>query len=146
MNNEDITKVVDEINEIVDWYRCLPMDYTGINELMYSRVQLVTLLSYFATELGNLRISWKNAEANTERVRREHTKKYLDAGFPMTKATELGKFYCIEEYTEEKMYDGYYNNAKFYYDNIVNVIDAMNQHISNLKREEQYHKKSDNLQ
>ena len=43
-----INNVIDEITEIVNWYRSLPMDFTGINEIMYNRVQLVTLLSYYS--------------------------------------------------------------------------------------------------
>ena len=76
-----INNVIDEITEIVNWYRSLPMDFTGINEIMYNRVQLVTLLSYYSTELGEYRIQWKNAEAETERVKRSVTKDYLDSGF-----------------------------------------------------------------
>jgi len=111
---------------------------------MYQRVQLVTLLSYYASELGDARIQWKNAEAETERVRREHTRKYIEAGFPMSKASELGKFYSTDEYVREKQWDGIFNQMKYFYENTTSIIDAMNQHISNLKREEQYQKNADN--
>lgn len=137
---KDFNEVVEQINGIVDWYRELPMDYTGINDLMYQRIQLVTLLSYYATELGECRIEFKNAEAQTERTKREHTKKYLDAGFPMSKASELGKFYSLDGYEEEKRWDGLFNQMRLFYDNTNSIIDAMNQHISNLKREESYQK------
>ena len=80
----DFNDVTEQMNNIIDWYRNLSMDYTGINDLMYQRIQLITLLSYYATELGDARIEFKNAEAETERVRRTETKKYLDAGFPIT--------------------------------------------------------------
>ena len=136
--------VVDQITGIVEWYRNLEMDYTGINDLMYQRVQLVTLLSYYASELGDARIQWKNAEAETERVRREHTRKYIEAGFPMSKASELGKFYSTDEYVREKQWDGIFNQMRYFYENTTSIIDAMNQHISNLKREEQYQKNADN--
>jgi hypothetical protein len=131
-----INDVIDEINEIIVWYRSLPMDYTGINELMHQRVQMATLLTYFSTELGEYRIQWKNAEAETERVRRSTTKEYLDSGLPMGKCQEYGKYYSIEQYATEKRYDGAFNSMRFFYDTTNGVIDAMNQHISNLKREE----------
>tara|TARA_R110001592_G_scaffold63631_2_gene195154 strand:+ start:1106 stop:1537 length:432 start_codon:yes stop_codon:yes gene_type:complete len=137
---KDFNEVVEQINGIVDWYRELPMDYTGINDLMYQRIQLVTLLSYYATELGECRIEFKNSEAQTERAKREHTKKYLDAGFPMSKASELGKFYSLDNYEDEKRWDGLFNSMRLFYDNTNSIIDTMNQHISNLKREEQYQK------
>ena len=141
----EFDEVVQELDDIINWYRELPMDYTGINDLMYQRIQLVTLLSFYASELGQVRINWKNAEAETERSKREHTKKYLDAGFPMSKASELGKFYSVEEYIEEKKWDGLYYQMRLFYDNATSIIDAMNQHISNLKREEQYQKNSDQV-
>lgn len=141
----EFDEVVQDLDDIINWYRELPMDYTGINDLMYQRIQLVTLLSFYASELGQVRINWKNAEAETEKVKREHTKKYLDAGFPMSKASELGKFYSVEEYVEEKNWDGLYYQMRLFYDNATSIIDAMNQHISNLKREEQYQKNSDQV-
>jgi hypothetical protein len=141
----EFDEVVQDLDDIINWYRELPMDYTGINDLMYQRIQLVTLLSFYASELGQVRINWKNAEAQTEKVKREHTKKYLDAGFPMSKASELGKFYSVEEYVEEKNWDGLYYQMRLFYDNATSIIDAMNQHISNLKREEQYQKNSDQV-
>lgn len=140
----DFNDVTEQMNNIVDWYRNLSMDYTGINDLMYQRIQLVTLLSYYSTELGDARIEFKNAEAETERVRRTETKKYLDAGFPMSKASELGKFYSVDSYVNEKRWDGVYNQMRLYYDNANNIIDTMSQHISNLKREEQHQKNSQN--
>ena len=135
---KDFNEVVEQMNGIIDWYRELPTDYTGINDLMYQRIQLVTLLSFYATELGDCRVEFKNAEAKTERIKRENTKKYLDAGFPMSKASELGKFYSIDSFEEEKRWDGLFTQMRFFYDNTNNIIDTMNQHISNLKREEQY--------
>ena len=135
---KDFNEVAEQMNGIIDWYRELPMDYTGINDLMYQRIQLVTLMSYYATELGDCRVEFKNAEARTERVKREYTKKYLDAGFPMSKATELGKFYSIDSFEKEKRWEGLFAQMRFFYDNTNNIIDTMNQHVSNLKREEQY--------
>ena len=137
--------VVNEIHTIIDWYRQLPMDYTGINDLMYQRIQLVTLMSYYATELGECRIQWKNTEAQTEKIKRENTKKYLDAGFPMSKASELGKFYSVDSYIDEKRWDGLYNSMRLFYDNTNSIIDSMNQHISNLKREEPFQKNTNQV-
>ena len=131
-----INDVIDEINEVVTWYRSLPMDYTGINELMYQRVQIVTLLTYFSTELGECRIQWKNAEIETERKKRSKTIEYLEDGNPLSKSQEYAKFESLEEFANEKRFDGAYNSMRLFYDSTNKVIDAINQHISNLKREE----------
>ena len=131
-----INDVIDEINEVVTWYRSLPMDYTGINELMYQRVQIVTLLTYFSTELGEYRIQWKNAEIETERKKRSKTIEYLEDGNPLSKSQEYAKFESLEEFANEKRFDGAYNSMRLFYDSTNKVIDAINQHISNLKRED----------
>ncbi len=130
-----IEEVTHEIMEIVKWYNMCPMDYSGINELMYNMVQLSTLLFFYAGELGEIRKQWKRAEAQTEIVRRSQTKIYLDAGQPNTKAIEYGKICSLDEYAEEKTLDGLYNSMRFFYDSTIEVLNTINQHIANLKKE-----------
>jgi len=132
----ETNEVIDEIQSIIYWYRTLPMDYTGITELMYQRVQLATLMTNFSVELGESRIQWKIAEGDAEAKRRQFTKEYIDAGQPLSKAQEYGKYYSINEYRIEKELDGYFHSMRFFYESANNVLDALNQHISNLKREE----------
>ena len=128
--------VVEEIRTIIEWYRSLPMDYTGISDLMYQRIQLATLLSYFATDMGDCRLSWKESEAEHEKIKRTKIKEYIDAGLPISKASEIGKYYSIEAYGIERQLDGLYYSMKLFYDTTNNILDALNQHISNLKREQ----------
>ena len=138
MNN--LNKTIEEINEIISWYHDLPMDYNGINEIMFQRIQLITHLAFYVPKMSDARIEWKNAEAQTEIVRRRETKKAMDLGLPMAKAVEIGKFESIEEYANEKQWDGVYYQMRNFYDVCNGVIEAMNQHISNLKREENQQK------
>ena len=135
-----LNKTIEEINEIISWYHDLPMDYNGINEIMFQRVQLITHLAFYVPEMSEARIKWKMAEAQTEIVRRRETKKAMDLGLPMAKAVEIGKFESIEEYANEKQWDGVYYQMRNFYDVCNGVIEAMNQHISNLKREENQQK------
>lgn len=128
-------ELIDNITEIVTWYKGLPSDYTGINELMYARVQLSTNLFLYASEMGRYRIAWKNSETESERVRREKTKSLLDAGFPLSKAQEYGKFYSLDEYALERQYDGTFGSMRLFYDGTQAVLETINQHISNLKKE-----------
>ena len=132
----NIENTIEEINEIVNWYRSLPADYTGINDLMYQRIQLVTLMSFYATSMSDYRIQWKEAEIVLERKKRTIIKERLDVGEPMTKSLEYAKYFTIEEYATEKRYDGAYNQMRSFYETTNKIIDAINQHISNLKREE----------
>jgi len=141
MNQFD--EITEEITKIISWYNGLPIDYSNINELMYARIKLVTYASNFVVELGNARYNWKMAEANYEKKRREAMNVYISANNPISKAVELAKYNCINELKTEKENDGIYHQLRYIYDNICSVVDTMNQHISNLKREESQQKLSE---
>ena len=117
-----IEEVTHEIGEIVKWYHCLEKDFTGITDLMYNRVQLSTLLFYYASELGEIRKQWRGYEIETERVKRSETKKMMESGQPMSKSIEFGKFKSLDEYATEKQFDGLYNSMNFYYQATIEVL------------------------
>lgn len=133
MNN--IEQITMKINEIVCWYYETPPDFTGINDLMNQRIQLSTLLFWYSTELGNVRKTWKQLEVETERTRRNSVKQMLDSGHPVTKATEHGKINSLDDYANEKSFDGLFHQMKFVFDSANEILNCMNQHISNLKKE-----------
>jgi len=133
MNN--IEQITMKINEIVRWYYETPPDFTGINDLMNQRIQLSTLLFWYSTELGNVRKTWKQLEVETERTRRNSVKQMLDSGHPVTKATEHGKINSLDDYANEKSFDGLFHQMKFVFDSANEILNCMNQHISNLKKE-----------
>lgn len=133
----EIENVTNQIQRIVFWYNRLPVDYSGINELMYNRIQLSTLLFYYASELGNIRKEWKKAEATAEIMRRKKTMEYINAGQPISKANEYGKFSSLDEYALEKQFDGYYHSMRFVYESTMEVLNTINQNISNLKKEQE---------
>jgi hypothetical protein len=132
MNIEETTQ---QIKQIVNWYHLLTPDYTGINELMYQRIQLATLLFYYSTELGEIRKQWKQCEAQTEIAKRQAIQRMIENDCPITKATEHGKIMSLDEYATEKQYDGLYHSMKFVHDSANEILNTINQHISNLKRE-----------
>lgn len=133
MNN--IEQITMKINEIVRWYYETPPDFTGINDLMNQRIQLSTLLFWYSTELGNVRKTWKQLEVETERTRRNSVKQMLDSGHPVTRATEHGKMKSLDDYANEKSFDGLFHQMKFIFDSANEILNCMNQHISNLKKE-----------
>ena len=125
------------IEQIVTWYHKLPKDFTGITDLMYHRVQLSTLMFYYAVELGAVRKQWKKYECETEIAKRSGIKNAMDQGNPISKSIEIGKYSCLDEYAVEKQYDGLYNSMKFVYDASTEILNTINQHISNLKKEQE---------
>jgi len=131
----NLNETTQQIEQIVDWYHNLTPDFTGINDLMYQRIQLSTLLFYYSVELGEVRKQWKMAEAETEISKRQAIKRMIDEGCPITKATEHGKIMSLDDYSTEKQLDGLYNSMKFIHDAAAEILNTINQHISNLKRE-----------
>jgi hypothetical protein len=131
----NLNETTQQIEQIVDWYHNLTPDFTGINDLMYKRIQLSTLLFYYSVELGEVRKQWKMAEAETEISKRQAIKRMIDEGCPITKATEHGKIMSLDDYSTEKQLDGLYNSMKFIHDAAAEILNTINQHISNLKRE-----------
>ena len=131
----NLNETTQQIEQIVDWYHNLTPDFTGINDLMYQRIQLSTLLFYYSVELGEVRKQWKMAEAETEISKRQAIKQMIDEGCPITKATEHGKIMSLDDYSTEKQLDGLYNSMKFIHDAAAEILNTINQHISNLKRE-----------
>jgi len=130
-----IEEVTHEITEIVKWYQKCPMDFSGINELMYNRVQLSTLLFFYASNLGDVRKEYKRAESQTEIVRRSKTMDLINNGQPITKAVEHGKMMSLDEYANERQWDALYFGMKLMYDSSIEILNTINQHISNLKKE-----------
>jgi len=131
----NLNETTQQIKQIVDWYHNLTPDFTGINDLMYQRIQLSTLLFYYSVELGDVRKQWKMAEAETEISKRHAIKRMIDEGCAITKATEHGKIMSLDDYSTEKQLDGLYNSMKFIHDAAAEILNTINQHISNLKRE-----------
>lgn len=131
----NLNETTQQIEQIVDWYHNLTPDFTGINDLMYQRIQLSTLLFYYSVELGEVRKQWKMAEAETEISKRQAIKRMIDEGCPITKATEHGKIMSLDDYSTEKQLDGLYNSMKFIHDAATEILNTINQHISNLKHQ-----------
>jgi len=121
----NLNETTQQIEQIVDWYHNLTPDFTGINDLMYQRIQLSTLLFYYSTELGEVRKQWKMAEAETEISKRQAIKRMIDEGCPITKATEHGKIMSLDDYSTEKQLDGLYNSMKFIHDAAAEILNTI---------------------
>ncbi len=126
---------IKEITKIVHWYKGLSKDYSGIEDLLKARKQLVTYQFLLAVEVGNARQSWKECEAQTEIIRRGEIAKLIDLKYPMTKAIELAKNESVLMYEAEKIADGYYNSLKFILDASYEVGNTISQHIAYLRKE-----------
>lgn len=124
-----------EITKIVQWYKDIPKDYSGIEELIKARRKLVTYQFLLSVDVGNARQNWKECEAQTEIVRREEITKLIKEKYPMSRAVELAKNESVLMYEAEKIADGYYNSLKFILDASYEVGNTISQHIAYLRKE-----------
>lgn len=127
--------MIEEINDIIEWYTKLHSGYNNINELMYYRQRLAGLATAFASSIGEARKVWNNAQAIRENKRAKIEMKEVISGTSGTKATLIAKANTHLELTTEKKAEGMYHSMAKQYDSIKEVLSAMNQHISQAKEE-----------
>jgi len=132
-----MSNYVDEVANIVNWYKMLPKDYSNIEDLMHARKKLSTYQFLMSVELGKLRQAWKESEVGTEIVRRRKAVELIMDKQPMTKVQELSKAEALGMFEIEKMSDVEYHNMKFVIEATQEVNNTMMQHISQLKIEAQ---------
>ena len=130
-------KTLERIQSAVSWYATIDRDYGDIVTLMEARRRLACHLFNFAMEVGEL---------NREKNRKEHNRKSKyarlvsealtkSAGKNVAAAKESADFLTSFERGEETAAEAEYYAARLIHDAGNNVLDTLNQHISNLKQE-----------
>ena len=120
--------MLEEINQIVEWYVRLPKDYSNVNELMWNRQRLVGFYFHYATMLGECRKAWNVAQAQKENelAKREMTSLEKSS----TKARVIAKANTSSLLTIEKQAEGNYYAHKENLEAIKEVLSAMSQSIA----------------
>ena len=130
-------QTIEKIQAAVQWYATIPADFQDIAQLMEARRRLACHLFNFAIEVGEL---------NREKNRTEHLRKSKYArlvnealekseGKNVAAAQQSADFKTSFERGEEGASEAAYFAGRLIYDAGTNVLDTMNQHISNLKKE-----------
>lgn len=130
-------KTLERIQSAVQWYATIDRDYSDIVTLMEARRRLACHIFAFALEVGEL---------NREKSRKEHLRKSRYArivseqlekseGKNVAAAQQLADFKTSFERGEETASEAEYFAARIIYEAANNVLDCLNQHISNLKQE-----------
>lgn len=120
--------MIEEINQIIDWYSKLPVGYNDVNELMYVRQRLTGYLFSYANELGELRKSWNKSQSITENARVKIQARELHQG--IGKAEIFSKANTTKEYEIEKELEGAYYSHKENVEAIKEVLNSLNQSIA----------------
>jgi hypothetical protein len=130
-------RTLHNIESAVKWYAMLSADYNDINTLMNARRRLACHLFNFAIEIGEL-----NREKNrTEHVRKSKYAMLVHDALVKSEGKNVASNQLIIDYKvsfergEEGAAESTYYAGKLIYDAGTNVLDTMNQHISNLKKE-----------
>lgn len=128
---------LERIHSAVSWYATIDRDYSDIVTLMEARRRLACHLFAFALEVGEL---------NREKNRTEHMRKSKYArtvaellaesgGKNVEAAKQAADFKTSGERGEEGAAEAAYYAARLIHEAGNNVLDCLNQHISNLKQE-----------
>lgn len=125
--------VQDEIENIVIWYRDLPVDFLGINELMHSRQRLVGFYVEYAVEVGMQRKIWSISKAVYEKTKMQIRTKHLPDG--VAKAETISRANSIKELTQSAEEEGDYYKMYYCMKSYEEVLSAMNQQIAQLREE-----------
>ena len=126
-------EIQEEIVEIVMWYRDLPPDYLGINDLIHNRQKLVGYQVEFATELGISRKIWSVSKAIYEKTKLQLRVKYKNEG--TGNADAISRANSTTEYTQQQEAEGDYYKMYFFLKSIQEVLTAMSQQIAYLREE-----------
>ncbi len=125
---------VKEIDSIVEWYRELPSDFVGINDLKHKRQQLAGLSDWYATVLGEVCQAMHHAKSNHEHLKMLKRERFAKT-VSDSAAERLSRVNTIEEMETYEKASGLYWSMTSRFKSIGNVLDAMKQQLSLLKKE-----------
>jgi len=126
-------EVVDQILDIITWYRGVPSDYTDINELMHSRKELATLSVTLATEAAKARSDWKRKESRYDLEK--CTKRIRFENHGTTKADWYAR---VNTKAEQEAYieaENKYYELDYFLRSIREVLSEINQRVAALRAE-----------
>lgn len=124
---------INEIQNIVEWFRELPSDYTGINELMHQRQRLTGFYALLSAQVGESRAVWAKSKAIYEKKKLQLRVGYLSKG--TTKAETISRANSIPELEAQQSAEGLYYEFYFLLKGTEEVLSAMNQQIAHLREE-----------
>jgi hypothetical protein len=126
---------LDQIVEIVDFYYKIKEDFNDIERLQKGVRRLATLIFMYAGEVGQ----FYKEKNRTEFVRRStferEKKKAINAGESAASAGTSAMVAVERELSAETQADAEYKAAYFLYESAKDVLQSMQQHVSNLKQE-----------
>jgi hypothetical protein len=132
---QGIDELIDEVITIVEWYKCLPKDYSNIEDLMYARQKICGNMFMLSVELGKARQAWKEYEYTTESVRRKTMAEMLVEGNAIGKSDAYARADSMIALEQQQLSESYFYRLKFMFDSSQDVNNTIMQHISVLKKE-----------
>lgn len=128
---------IERIEKAVKWYDGLSRDFADVDRLLIASNRFSCAIFEFSREVGDLYQEKLATEYRRKsayvRIRSEEIAKMEK---PILSAADAAaELQIVEERKEEQLADAMFYRAKLLMDSARDVLDRMNQHISNLKQE-----------
>lgn len=126
---------LEQITNIVDWYNKLPKGFSEVGKLQDAIRKMATLIFYFATDVG-VAYGESNQKAFGRKASQSREEDFLmKEGKSGTAAEKIAKKNVESLLDLEQQTDSIYKKSYFMLEAAKGVMEAMRQHISNLKQE-----------
>lgn len=122
-----------EITEIVIWFRELPYEYNELIQLLNARQRLAGFLFSYADEMQKQRKDWAKSKYLLEKGKNEKRVNFLAHG--TVKADYMARANNTKEFEQEKLDEAIFWGMKEIYDAAMEVSQAMAQMIAHLREE-----------
>ena len=124
---------LEQITEIVIWWRELPHDYNGLEDLMQQRQLLTSYIFDYANELAKHRKDWAKSQYLLEKGKNQKRVQFIDKG--TTKADYMARANTAQEFESERTDEAIYWGMRDIYESALEVSQAMAQRIAHLREE-----------
>jgi len=128
-----ITEAETEIRKIVEWYRNLPNDFLGLNDLLHQRQKLVGYNVTLGSELGYQRKLYSLSKAVYEKKRYQLQVKFKSEG--VGNSETISRANSSKEYTNQQESEGEYYRLLYFSKSIEQTLSSMSQQIAVLREE-----------
>jgi len=127
---------MERIDGLIEEFLKLPKDSTAIAEMLYLRENIAGELYFISTKLGQARKQMMLSKSLYEAKKVQKRVEYLDRGVGYADA--ISRANSTVEFARMNSDDGNYHLIKFNYESTREVLNALSQKISWLKKEQEY--------
>ena len=126
---------LEQLTDIVVWYHNINKEFSDLGKLQNCARKMATLLFFHATEVAALYQEKNAAEYMRESKRDRKKSELINAGSSATAADVSAREFVATYLYEEQRADSSFQKVKILHESAKDVLNAVQQHVSNLKAE-----------